>query len=154
VSLANRTIVEALANQELHISLVAEDLAAGRRDRHGSPDLGDTCFDQVALCMLTPNIGDVPDAGLRLKYQLGSVTKVGPFELRLLPLDRSHTTRDLTLYFNELDGRIACFFAYSADLFDRKTIAGLAKRFRAILQKGCGTPELALRDLKEADKQR
>lgn len=149
VGLAHRTTAEALAHQELHILLVVDELAGGRRDRFGNADLGDTCFDQVALCMLTPNNGEVPDAGLRLKYRLGTTTRVGPYELRLLPLRRSHCTRDLTLYFNELDGRIACFFSYSADLFDRPTIARLAERFHAILQTGCARPDTALRELKQ-----
>jgi hypothetical protein len=54
------------------------------------------------------------------------------------------------LYFNELDGEIACFFAYSADVFDSSTIAGLAKRLVAILVKGCDKPDLALQALKVA----
>ncbi len=150
VALAGRVIVEALANQELHVKIVADDLAAGSLDQAGNIGVGDTAFDQVGLCMLTPNVSDLPDAGLRLKFNLESTTKVGPYELRMLPLDRSECTRDLTLYFNELDGQIACFFAYSADVFDRGTIQGFADRLLAILQRGCDKPDLALRDLKLA----
>lgn len=148
VALANRAIGEALDHQELHILLVVDELADGKRDQYRNADLGDTCFDQVALCMLTPNLGDVPDAGLRLKYRLGETTKVGPYGLRLLPLERSHTTRDLTLYFNEFDGEVACFFAYSADVFDRATIEGMVARLRTILTQGCARPETSLRQLK------
>ncbi|MGE0154113.1 MAG: condensation domain-containing protein [Reyranellaceae bacterium] len=150
VALAGRTISEALANQELHVKIVAEDLAAGRLDQAGNVGVGDTAFDQVGLCMLTPNIGEVPQAGLRLKYNPGTTTRLGPYELKMLDLDRSECTRDLTLYFNELEGRIACFFAYSADVFERGTIAGLARRLLAILEAGCNQPELALRTLKAA----
>lgn len=149
VVLAGKAVAEALDNQELHILLVVDELAGGRRDAHGNADLGDTCFDQVALCMLTPNLGDVPDAGLRLKYKLGASTRVGPYELRLLPLPRSHCTRDLTLYFNELDGQVGCFFSYSADVFDRPTIARLAERLCAILAQGCARPDLPLGALHE-----
>ena len=148
--LAGRTIAEALANQELHIKLVAEDLAAGNLEQSGNVSVGDTAFDQVGLCMLTPNAADLPNAGLRLKFNPGSTTRVGPYELRMLPLERSDCTRELTLYFNELDGEIACFFAYSADVFDSKTIAGLATRLVAILAKGCDKPDLALQALKVA----
>lgn len=150
VALAGRTIVEALANQELHIKIVADDMAAGQLDQAGNVGSGNTAFDQVGLCMLTPNVGDLPAAGLRLKYSPGTTVRIGPYELKMLPLDRSECTRDLTLYFNELDGKIACFFAYSADVFDSATVAGLARRLLVILRSGCDKPDLALRELKVA----
>jgi len=149
-ALAGRVIVEALANQELHVKIVADDLAAGGLDQAGNVGVGDTAFDQVGLCMLTPNVSDLPNAGLRLKFNPGSTTKVGPYELRMLQLERSDCTRELTLYFNELDGEIACFFAYSADVFDSGTIRGFAERMVTILRRGCDKPDLALRDLKIA----
>lgn len=148
--LAGRVIVDALANQELHVKLVADDLAAGSFDQASNVGVGDTAFDQVGLCMLTPNVSDLPDAGLRLKFNPGSTTKVGSYELRMLQLERSDCTRELTLYFNELDGQIACFFAYSADVFDSSTIRDFAERLIIILQRGCDKPDLALRDLKLA----
>lgn len=144
---AGRTIVDALSNQDCHIKLVGDDLAAGKLDHANNFGAADSSFDQVGLYMLTPNQTGLPDAGLRARFDPGHKFKVGPFELRGLPLPRSDATRDLTLFFNEVDDELMAFFAYNADLFDADTVAGFAARFERIADLALEQPERSVADI-------
>jgi hypothetical protein len=138
---AGRTIIEALENQDCHIKLVGEDLAADQFDHANNFGPANSAFDQVGLYMLTPNQTGLPDAGLRARFDPDHKFKVGPFELRGLPLRRSDATRELTLFFNEVGNELMAFFAYNAELFDPPTVAGFAEKFARIADLVLERPE-------------
>lgn len=150
VARAGRTIVEALSNQDCPIRMVGEDLAANQLEHATTFGTPDSAFDQIGLYMLTPNQSGLPDAGLRSLFEPDRKFKLGPFELRALPLPRYDATRDLTLFFNEVGDRLLAFLAYNADLFDESTVAGFIDRFRAIARLGLEQPDRTVDDVLHA----
>lgn len=146
---AGRTIVEALDNQDCHIKIVGDDLAAGKLDHATNFGAGDSQFDQIGLYMLAPNQSGLPDSGLRARFDPNHKFKAGPFELRGLHLEHSDATRDLTLFFNEIDDGLMAFFAYNAALFDAATAAGFADKFQRIAALGLEHPGRSVQDILE-----
>ena len=144
---AGRTIVEALDHQDCHIKLVGDDLAAGKLDHANNFGSGDSQFDQIGLYMLAPNQSGLPDVGLRARFDPDHKFKVGPFEMRGLPLDRCDATRDLTLFFNELGDELMAFFAYNADVFDASTVAGFAAKFVKIVDLALERPDRTVQEI-------
>jgi len=144
---AGRTIVEALDNQDCHIKIVGDDLAAGKLDHANNFGSGDSQFDQIGLYMLAPNQSGLPDSGLRARFDPSHKFKAGPFELRGLHLEHSDATRDLTMFFNEIEDRLMAFFAYNAALFDAATVAGFADKFQRIAELGLERPGRSVQEI-------
>ena len=150
VSRANETVIEAMSHQECDISLVSRDLAEGALDTSSAFAGADSAFDQVGLYMMTANQAGALDAALKLRYAPNTKQRVGPFELRGLPIERSDCTRELTLFFNEIGGELLAFFSYNADLFDPATIEEFVAKFLRIVDLGLDDPGRSIESILQA----
>jgi acyl transferase domain-containing protein len=68
-------------------------------------------------------------------------------QLAALPIDRGTSDQDTTLYLQEKAGAFSGYFEYSTDLFERETIAALARDFVGLLEQVVANPERRLSEL-------
>lgn len=86
----------------------------------------------------------------------GPVTARDLGDVRMVPVERERTAQklDLTLTTREEpDGGLVASFGYRADIFERETVGGLARRYRSLLQQMVSEPLLTVGALDPLDEE-
>ena len=108
---ARDVALDAYAHQEVPFDQVVASLDRARHDLH-SP------LFQVMLVLQNTVVDDLAFEHI---------------EAEVLPIHNGTAKFDLTVAVTETDGELACEFEYSVDLFERSTIARIARQFERVL---------------------
>jgi non-ribosomal peptide synthetase component F len=114
------TALGAFAHQDMPLEWLVEALLP-------EGDARERSLFRVAFFMQNlPQLDDKPMSGIRVSH---------------LPLERTTSKFDLTLFVSETDGALAGEFEYSTDLFDPPSIARLADQFQTLLASIVADPD-------------
>ncbi len=119
LSKVRQTVLAADAHQDLPFEKLVEEIAPDR-------DLGRNPFFQVVFDLQRAPRGRFSLAGL---------------DWSGLPLEMGTTRFDLELHLVEGGDRLPGFFRYDSDLFERETVARLARHYVRLLESVAATPE-------------
>ncbi len=134
-----RTVVEALAHQEMPFPVLVERL---RLQREGSRPPGY----QVMFSLTSPHLLRDEGLGALQTGRAGARMRIGGLEVESLDLVRRTAQVDLTMVLAEVDDRLEGLINFSTDLFDRDTAVRLGEHFALLARHFAGDPTAAVAD--------
>ncbi|THA54597.1 non-ribosomal peptide synthetase [Streptomyces sp. A1136] len=146
------TALDAMEHQDYPYPLVAGQAAQGGADGAGAT--AGALFD-VAFFYESASYSSEQGLSLFATGAAGARLDIGDLRLEPYPLSVQGSEQDLTVFAEEVDGRVSCSLRYATDLFDRETAEALGRHFRA-LAAACAarpdTPHGRLPMLSDADR--
>ncbi|MET9960299.1 amino acid adenylation domain-containing protein [Streptomyces sp. NPDC006326] len=126
------TALDAMEHQDYPYPLVAEQVTQG--------GAGSGLFD-VAFFYESASYSSEQGLSLFATGAAGARLAIGDLHLEPYPLSVQGSEQDLTVFAEEVDGRVSCSLRYATDLFDAETAEGLGRHFQALAAACAARPD-------------